>query len=524
MTSSDPNTGEPAVGPLPEPNTSGQARKQLGAGMLLRGTGWSAIAQFVPLVINLVLTPYTIHGLGLEVYAVFLLVNSIQMVMSTFNGGIGPSVTRYMTIYAGRGDKEAATRMVVTMGVIVTAIVVVVFGIFFSLIPQFLTWFPVLNVDPGGAVFLLATQVVLAGVIQIRSVFQAVLAAAGRFAVTSIAILIGHTFYTVGIIITVEGGYGLTGIAWIFIAQQVMGTLIMVPASFRHLTRKGIGFMDKALVSEFFGFAWKIQLASWVDTLTQQIDTLIVGRVRPRELPYFGPGSQFAQQLRVVLMNAVGPITTFIGRGIGEQGAAESRDRVERLQRLWVRGVSGYFAVAIPAAYFGVTAWLHLGRDTPGQVAAILLFGHAAAMMARIILVWCQLNRRPGLDVAQGLVFLVLKVVGTVALVGPYGVVGVAVATSVSSIAAAAFLGFVQRRRLEIPLATPWKDIPWLLALSCGALSAVSTWGASHLIGPVVPFGVAGLLVCALAAAPALLIYVERAIGIRRLIGLVRSR
>lgn len=492
--------------------------------MLLRGTGWSAIAQFVPLVINLALTPYTIHGLGLEVYAVFLLVNSIQMVMSTFNGGIGPSVTRYMTIYAGRDDKEAATRMLVTMGVIVTAIVVLVFGFFFALIPQFFEWFEVLNVDRQGAVFLLATQVILAGLIQIRSVFQAVLAAAGRFAVTSIAILIGHAFYTVGIIITVENGYGLMGIAWIFIAQQLVGTIIMVPATFRHLTRKGLGFIDKELMGEFFAYAWKIQLASWVDTLTQQVDTLIVGRVRPRELGFFGPGSQFAQQLRMVLMNAIGPITTFVGRGIGEHGAEASIERVERLQQLWIRAIAGYFAIGIPAAYFGVTAWLHLGNELPGQVAAILLFGHAAAMSARIMLVWCQLNRRPGLDVAQGVVFLVLKVVGTAALVVPFGVVGVAVATSVSSIAAAVFLGVIMQRKLEQPIARPWKDIPWLLALSCGALATLCTWGASLLVGTVVPYGVLGLLVCGLAAAPALLLYMELAIGIRRLIAMIKNR
>ncbi len=513
MTFSSPGPGTPAD----------EAPKKLGAGVLLRGTGWQATAQFVPLIINLVLTPYTIHGLGLQVYAIFLLVNSIQLIMSTFNGGIGPSVTRYLTVYAGRGDKVSATELVTTMSVIVTGVVVVVFGIFFALIPKFFDWFPMLQIDRSGAVFLLGTQVVLAGVTQIRSVFQSVLFAQGRFAITSIAIIIGHAFYTVGIIITVETGAGLTGIAWIFIAQQTVGTLLMVPASLTHLTRAGMRFASKSFLAEFFGYAWKIQLASWLDTLTQQVDTIIVGRARPEQLGFFGPGSTFAQQLRSVLVNAMGPITTFVGRGVGERTAEGARESVERLQRLWARGIAGYFAVAAPAAYFGVNAWLNLGT-IPGVVAAVLLIAHASAMMVRVLLVWCQILRQPGLDVAQGLVFLVLKVIGTIALVIPFGVIGVAIATAISSVSAALFLCWISRRRLATPLAMPWGSVPWPLAIACSALSAVCTYGAHLLVGTVVPHGVLGLLACGLAAAPALLIYLERAIGIRRLIGAVKGR
>lgn len=510
-------TPDPAAPTAPSGATAGRA-------MLLRGTSWQAASQFIPIVINIVLTPYVIHGLGLQLYGIFLLLNSIQFVLSTFNGGIGPSVSRYLAVYAGRGDKESATRLVTTMTVIVAALVVVIFGGFLALIPKLFEWFPVLAVDRDGAVFLITTQVLLAGMLQIRSIFQSVLAAAGRFALTSWAIILGHIIYTVGMIITVETGAGLVGIAWLFVAQQTLSTVMMIPAALRHLTRSGVGFVGRDFMGEFFAYAWKVQLASWVDITAQQIDTIIVGRFRPEQLGYFGPGVTFAQQLRMVLMNAVGPMITFVGRAVGERSAEGARDPVEKLQRYWVRAVTGYFAVGIPAAYFGVNAWLNLGSTIPGAVAALLLVGHAAAMLVRVLIVWCQMMRQPGLEVAQGLVFLVAKIVGTVALVIPLGVIGVAAATSLSSLIAALYLCWIANRRLSVRIALPWREIPWLLAIGAGGLAWACTYGAHLLIGFVVPFGVLGLLTCAAAAAPALVLYLEFSVGLRNLVAMVKGR
>lgn len=492
--------------------------------MLLRGTSWQAASQFIPILINIILTPYVIHGLGLQLYGIFLLLNSIQFVMSTFNGGIGPSVSRYLALYAGQGDKESATRLVTTMSLIVTAIVVVIFGGFLALIPTLFEWFPVLEADREGALFLITTQVLLAGVLQIRSLFQSVLAAAGEFGLTSTAIILGHFVYTAGMIITVESDAGLVGIAWIFVAQQTLSTVMMIPAALRHLTRSGIGLISRDFMREFFGYAWKVQLANWVDITAQQIDTIIVGRFRPDQLGYFGPGVTFAQQLRMVLMNAVGPMVTFVGRALGQNSTESARAPVEKLQRYWVRAVTGYFAVGIPATYFGVNAWLNLGSSLPGTVAALLLVGHAFAMLVRVLIVWCQMMRQPGLEVAQGVVFLVAKIVGTVALVVPFGVIGVAAATSLSSFIAAVFLCGIANRRLSVRISLPWREIPWLLAIGASALAFACTYGVSLLVGSVLPHGVIGLVACAGAAAPALLIYLELAVGLRNLVSMVRGR
>jgi len=491
---------------------------------LVSGTSWQALAQVAPLIINLVLTPYTIHGLGLDVYTVFLLVNSIQAMMSTFNGGIGPSVQRYLTIYAGRDDREATTRLVTTMSVIVLGIVAVVLTAFFLLVPVIIGFFPVFAADASGSVFLLFTQIALIGLMQVRGLFQSVIFARQKFAFVSIAILVAHAIYTVGIIVTVETGAGLRGIAWIFIAQQVVGTVIIVPPAFRYLSRSGLGFIDRALLMEFGGYAWKVQISSWLDVLTQQADLLIVSKLRGAEAGIFGPGQTFAQQLRMLPMNAIGPMLVLVGRSVGEKGEKGAVADYERLQRLWTIAVTGWVATGAPAAYFGVVAWLHLGTDLPGRVASILLFGHLFALLMRAPILWCLALRRPGLDVTQGLVFLVLKIILTIGLAIPFGAIGVAVGTCVSQLGAALCLSWLVRTRLDTTVSSYWRQIPVGHALVCALISGVSTWGMSLLVGPVIPNGALGLLACGLAAGPALFIYLVSVLGVQTTKDLVKRR
>lgn len=492
------------------------------ARVLVKGTSWQAVGQFVPLVINLILTPYIIHGIGLELYAIFLVVNSLQGMLGMFNGGIGPSVTRYLTIYAGQNDRVSATRLVWSMSLLVSAIVVVVFGFFFAFVPEIVAFFPATAVDPEGAAFLLGTQVFLMAVLQIRGILQSVLFAQQRFAITSIAYLVGHVIYTIGLVITVEQHLGLVGIAWTFVVQQVFSTLIIVPPSLRYLTARGLGFIDRALLVEFMGYAWKVQISGLIDMLSQQIDILIVGRVRPGDVGHFGPGSTFAQQLRMVPMNAAGPMQSIIGRAVGEKGEAGAVDDYVRLQRLWVRAVTGWFAVGVPAAYFGVIAWLNLG-ELPGMVASILVFAHWFAMLIRVQMLWCLSVRRAGLDVEQGMCFVVLKIALTFALLGPFGLVGVVVATVVAQVASCLYLGW-RMRTLTVRVPSPWENVPVVQALLTSLVSGALVWAASLLVGPVVPHGALGLLVCGLAAGPALVLYLVWTIGLDELARLLPAR
>jgi len=489
---------------------------------LLRGTSWQALGQFAPLIINLLLTPYIIAGLGKEIYAIFLLVSTIQLFMGAFDGGIGPSANRYFTVYAGRGDTVATTRLLTTLLAIVGAVMLLVFGAFFAFTPQIVAFFDVMDPDPEGSIFLLRTMVVLVALAQARGLFAYVLFAQHKFSVTTITGLVGHVIYTAGLVWSVETHQGLRGIAYTFVLQQAVATALIIPPAWRYLNHRGIAFVSGDVLKDFFGYSWKVQLSSLMDLTAMQGDHLIVGKLAAGQYAFFGPGANFAQQLRMVPMNAFSPLQAMLGRAVGAVGGEGARAEYERLQRLWVIGVVGWVVCAAPAAYFAVSRWLNLSEvkggqmsDLPGLSASVLLIGHLFYLIAVIQVIWCLSLGHSELELRYGIVGLVLNLVGTIALIIPFGVLGSIVATAVSQLVAALALTWMMRRKLSVQTSSPWRAVPYDVALLAAALSYLGAWGMSLLVGDL--RGALALVACGAGAIPALIVYVALALDHKEL-------
>ena len=74
--------------------------------VLVRGGGWNAAAQLSPILVNLALTPYVIHGLGLARFGLYILAVSIADFFSSFDGGLYAAAQRYFAVYAGQTDRK----------------------------------------------------------------------------------------------------------------------------------------------------------------------------------------------------------------------------------------------------------------------------------------------------------------------------------------------------------------------------------------------------------------------------------
>lgn len=495
---------------------------------LVRGTGWLALAQMSPLVFNLALTPYLIHGFGVGLYGVFLLVAVIQQFAGSIDGGVGASSRRYFGIYMGRGDRAGMTRLLSSLFVVMTVVAATLCCLLVWAAPQIMAFFPGSAEDPEGAVYLLRTMIVLAAISQVRGVFAQVLLTSNLFRITALGDLFGFFAYAGGMIFAVRNDLGLVGIAWAFIAQQVFPTIMVMPAALRRLDWSAVRFAPRSVLKEFFGFSWKIQISGTLTLLADYGDSLFVGRLAAPQMTAFGTGASFASTMRGVPFNASVPIDANIVRAIGEHGPAGAVDQVAKIQRLWVRLIAGWIAVGVPASGFGVTVWLHLGTDLPGQVAAVVLLAFGVTLTMMVQRLWLNGLGRSGLTLSYDVINMVINLSLTFPLILSFGVVGTITATLVAALTAAAYLTWVGRRRVEARLPAPWSEIPWLPALAACALSAVCCWAATHyVVGSVVPYGALALLTVGAAAAPALLLYVVHIVGVSRLralIGRVRGK
>ncbi|MFT4217182.1 MAG: polysaccharide biosynthesis C-terminal domain-containing protein [Micropruina sp.] len=485
---------------------------------LAGGAGWQALAQMSPLVFNLALTPYLIRGFGIGLYGVFLLIAVIQRFIASMDGGVGGGARRYFGILTGRGDRAGMTSLLTSLFVITSVASAVLCTLLWFAAPAIMSFFPGAAEDLDGSVYLLRVMIVLAGLAQVRGIFTQVLLTANLFRFTALGDLLGFFAYATGMILAVQFQLGLVGIAWAFIAQQVFPTLMVVPTALGRLERGAIRFAPGSLVKDFFRYSWKIQISGTLTLLADYGDSLFVGRFAAPQMTAFGTGASFANTMRGIPFNGMVPMDANIVREIGQHGPSGAVDQVAKIQRLWVRLIAGWIAVGAPAAGFGVTVWLNLGTDLPGQVAAVVLLAYGVSLSMLVQRLWLNGLGRSGLTLSYDVINMVLNLSLTFPLILSFGVAGTISATLAAAICAAGYLTWVGQRRVEIPLPTPWSEVPWLSVLAASALAAACCWATAHyVVGSIVPHGALALLTMGAAAAPALALYLIHIVGFSRL-------
>ena len=491
-----------------------------GAGAtVLRGSTWLTAAQLAPLVVNIALTPVVIAGLGVDRYGLFIFVNIVASVLATFDGGLGVAAQRYFALYAGAGDRDSTTRLLRTLTLLASGASLVLFGALFFLVPPALALFRIPDALLPEGVFLLRTLVVLVGIATLRNVYAALINAEQRFALTSLTLLVGYAVYTTGVLVTVANGWGLRAIAVTFVLQQLVTTLLIVPAALR-LTVRARGLVPRAELVGFLQYGLRAMWTSLMNLFSLQTDVLVVGAVFPvRQVGVYSSGANFALQVRNVPGNALAPLQAALGRVVGERGPAAALGQYERLQRLWVVGTTGWGVVALAASSFGVTAWLGPAFATSGTIAAILLAGYLPVLWAGALMMWTQVLGHPGLAARCATIAAVLNVGLTLALVVPFGLVGIVVATASTQVLSALLLLHLARRRLTHPGRGFLREVPVLPAVA----AAVVVVALELLARPIVPSGALGLAACGLLAAPGLGVFAVLALGPRRAWALVRD-
>ncbi len=473
---------------------------------------------------NLALTPYVIRTLGTVAFGLYLVTSTLGVFLGQFDGGVNRSAQRYFVLYAGTRDRESTTRLLTTLLVIITVTTCALFGLVFVAAPAIVSFFHTPPELRGDVLFLFRVLIIGVGVALGRNLFASILSGYQRFALTSITWILSYAINAVGMVFVLSRGMGLRGIAYAFIVQQLFATVTIIPSAMPYLCRAGVGLLPRAMLAEFFGFAWKVQISGLVNLVGQQGTILVVGRLAPLQVPYFGPGVTFAQQLRQLPVSSMRPVQSLVGRSLSGESVEAAVRQASEIQRAWVIFVSGWVAVGAPAAYFGINLWLPLDSRLPGVVAAAMLAAHLFALLPQVALVWAMLWRRPEYEMRAGVISLTVTLGLAIPTATAFGAVAVAASAVIGQGAAFAYLTVVTRRLPE-PLPPVWTIIPWLPTALAAVGSAVTVGATARVLDLAGgPHGALGLLCCALAAGPVLCGYLVATFGLRRVRGWVTRR
>lgn len=473
----------------------------------------------MPVIVNLALTPYLIHGIGLTQFGIYSLVATITIFLGSFDGGIGMTTQRFFSIHAGEKDRVATTRLLCTLVAIVTGAGLVFAVADWFAAPLFISLFRMPHQYYSGTTFLLRTFGLLIVINLLQSLFVSLLKAHQRFGVTSKAVIFSYLAWSGGIVLAVQDGSALKGIALALILEQVVDTALILPFVGPYISRNDLALSSRDELRRFFRFAWRVQTMGISSLVNMQFDALIIGAFLPiKNVGLYNAGANPATQVRFVAGAVLPPAANRMASTYASEGEVAAKAEMAKLQRLWVVGTAAWCSAALGAAYFGVLAWLGSEFRTAALVCTILLGGYAVSLLTGIMTAYAGAVGHPGVGTRYGVLAMVINVVLTVPLIF-VGVLGVVAATAVGSVVGSLYLVRIARSRLGRDLPNFLMDVPLVPSLLCGGV----TFALEALANPSIPRGPFGLLLSGIPALIGLVLFALTWLGPRRFVTVIKS-
>jgi O-antigen/teichoic acid export membrane protein len=500
-----------------EPKHLGKGDRRSVQRILLAGAFWNNLSSLVPLVISIVVTPYLVHGFGVEGWGLLALVNSIRVFFGPLGGGLGGTMGRYFALYAGRDDRVKTTEALVTVSGLLLALGGVVTLVSWWTAPLLMGVFGVHGrLQPDG-VFLLRTVGILVAVSFLHNLFNAVVNARQLYAFTNTLTIATFAAGSLGSVLCVHTGAGLRGVALVYVGQQVVASAVTVPKALRYMTRRGLRFLPKAEIREIAHFSASVQLMGVISLVNNEVGSLLVGGFfHLRAMAYYNGGSTVSSGVRNLTYNLLGPFGTHLTHRFARGGQEGTVETFERLQRAWVVVTTGISAVGIGASYFAVVEWLGPQFRVGGEVAAVALGGDLVNLWTGVLTQYLAAVGRPDIEARYASFAMVLNIAATAGLVF-FGPVGVAGGGAIAAVVASFYLLRVTRRRYSAEVASFLKDVPVIQAI----VALVATVVLEAAVQPYAPSGALGLLFSGLAALAGVAVYAVAILG-RRLGPFVR--
>jgi O-antigen/teichoic acid export membrane protein len=418
-------------------------------------SNWGALAFGI--LVSFFLSPFVVHHLGSTGYGVWVLIVSLTSYLQFVDLGVRNAVTRFVSKFHAQGDDDSASRILTTaLGFFTLAgLAAVIAGAMAALFAVRLFEIPADYQRQVKIALFLAGGNVAAWLI--KGAFAGCLAGLQRFvAMNTIDIALGAA-RAAGVVLTLMFGGGLVGLALVELGYSLAGCLAQLSLSFRIYPqlRMRLGLFTRqhlGMILSFSVFSFLLDVAM---ELIYYTDVLIIGVFLPiGEVGFFSIAANprnYARNLVAGLANAMTPAASKL----------DAQTRYDELKGFLRVGARNASLIMLPIAVTFILRgrtfidlWMgHEYGELCGQVLRVLfvavLFSAACQVAQSVVLGIGKHKAVVPVLLAQGVCNLVLAV----ALVRSRGIVGVAWATAIPSLATSLlFWPWFMRSTLGFPI------------------------------------------------------------------------
>ena len=391
---------------------------------------WAAFAATIG--IGFLMSPFLVRHLGDSIYGVWILVGSLVGYLGLLDFGITPSTVKYVAEYRALGDQRSMNRLVTSslavysvIGCLTLAVSVVV-AVFFNRL--FVTPLP----QATTAAVVMLTGLNLAITFP-AAVFVGILRGYQRYDIDSRVTTINVIIRSVIIVTLIVNGYGILALAAVTFVFDMLRLAYLMRWAYRLNPAITIRreYFDKAQLRQLFGYSIFAFLMIVGKKLIFYTDVIVIGIFMPvAAVTLYSIANRLVTYLLQVseTMGVLTPTASDMG----------ARNDQAAIKEMLIISTKYMLLIALPvAAVFFVLGdtfiSLWMGNEYAGSavilsILTIAVLAHLLEMPAHTVLLGLGKHQVVAcFTLAQALANLALSL----ALVKPYGLVGVAVGTTI---------------------------------------------------------------------------------------------
>ena len=448
---------------------------------LVRNAVYGGGGRLLTLAVGLVITPYLWHHLGPERFGVWALVAVVTGLAGLLDPALRSALVKHLSETDARGDRAGRDAVVTTALLFYLPLAAVVLAGFFPLrdpVLQLLRLPQDFRAEAGDAFLIGLVGLALGWVL---GIFPAIVDARQRMDLTNglgVVCLVVATLLTVA---SVEGGFGVRGVAGaqtagiaifhlgsVFLAWRVAGPL-----------RLSFGADDRRWYPRIFRFGLTLHVSAACGVVSRQFDKFLLSR-------FVGLSTVASYEIGLRVVANAGSLQPFLTSALLPAAShLQATGDTARLREIYLRSSRYLFAVGLPpfvlAAVFAgdvVTAWI--GRPDPFAAAVLVLLagGYLVNSLSNAMAFVCQGIGRPDIQARQSALQLVANILLSLALLWWIGPLGAPLGTSLALLIGAGFFAAKFHRVIGTTTAELLRRAALAPVVAAG-VAAAAAWIAS---------------------------------------------
>jgi O-antigen/teichoic acid export membrane protein len=425
--------------------------------LLARNVSTRYLAIAVDSVIGLVLLPFNVTHLGQAAYGLWALTTSVTWFFGVLDLGYGSALVKFIAQYRAWRDRAALNEIVSTIGFLFTGL-----GALTFLVTAAIAWRVdrIFNLQPDQAATAQQVLLITGGYLSIQfafSIFGAIVYGFQRYYRNNIVSIATSIIVALVNVAVLKAGFGLVSLVAATTTVRVLAFGVLAWNAYVAFPglRVSASSVRWARLKEVTGFSAYMVILDWAAKLNYSADALVIGALlNTSAVALWTIGqrvAQMTQRLTNQLNDGLFPVVV----------DSDAGQRADRLQLILIEGTRLSFALAAPLClglivFAGtlIERWMGGGFSAsvlPAQIMLVIVLVRAGTASANLILKGAGLHR---LLAYTNATTAIVNVVLSVILIGPLGLVGVALGTLIPVGASALFVLYPAAcRRVNLPLA-----------------------------------------------------------------------